>query len=270
MNDISILMTGVLTTGQSSLPNSSLPNVVKEPSVQLDNQNVDYLQDRLLQQYLVAQVTPPEFAKPPIFRASRTTWNLAFKQDSILKMVREKVHSHHFSQRFGLRVGRKKIQQQVMDASHQKSIKSQDLTPIPVLPKITERPSFLEQLPLISLVTINTQKLPPIPIKKKNFDSNISHLQKTPQKTLIADGINSSPPIQVATATRQGLPILRFGHSGMSVRVLQKLLLSNGYAVRVDGFFGALTEAAVKGFQDTRRLTVDGIVGGNTWGALSQ
>ncbi|WP_238178450.1 peptidoglycan-binding domain-containing protein [Calothrix sp. 336/3] len=65
------------------------------------------------------------------------------------------------------------------------------------------------------------------------------------------------------------LPLLRFGHSGDSVRVLQKLLSSNGYALPVDGSFDALTEAAVKAFQDQRNLVVDGIVGRNTWRELT-
>ncbi|MBW4555498.1 MAG: peptidoglycan-binding protein [Trichormus sp. ATA11-4-KO1] len=67
----------------------------------------------------------------------------------------------------------------------------------------------------------------------------------------------------------QPMPILRFGNSGTSVRVLQRLLVSNGYAIRVDGAFGPLTETAVKAFQNQRRLAVDGIVGPRTWRELT-
>ncbi len=69
----------------------------------------------------------------------------------------------------------------------------------------------------------------------------------------------------------QSLPALRFGDSGVAVRVLQRLLLSNGYnPVRVDGMFGALTEAAVRAFQNNRNLVVDGIVGQRTWYELTR
>ncbi|MEA5512831.1 peptidoglycan-binding domain-containing protein [Nodularia sp. UHCC 0506] len=65
------------------------------------------------------------------------------------------------------------------------------------------------------------------------------------------------------------LPILRFGNSGTSVRILQRLLVANGYAIRVDGAFGPLTETAVKAFQNQRSIGVDGVVGPVTWQHLS-
>lgn len=50
------------------------------------------------------------------------------------------------------------------------------------------------------------------------------------------------------------------GDKGMTVRRAQKLL-----DVRADGVFGAKTEAAVRAFQKSHGLTVDGIVGPRTW-----
>jgi len=44
--------------------------------------------------------------------------------------------------------------------------------------------------------------------------------------------------------------------------------VSNGYAVRVDGIFGALTETAIKAFQNQQNLATDGVVGQRTWRAL--
>ena len=68
---------------------------------------------------------------------------------------------------------------------------------------------------------------------------------------------------------RSGLPTLRFGDRGDSVKALQRLLLSNGYFVKIDGVYGALTEAAVKAFQSGRGLRADGVVGPRTWGVLT-
>ncbi|MGM3305480.1 peptidoglycan-binding domain-containing protein [Anabaena sp. WFMT] len=68
---------------------------------------------------------------------------------------------------------------------------------------------------------------------------------------------------------RQPMPTLRFGSSGISVRIMQRLLVSNGYGIRIDGIFGPLTEAAIKAFQNQRSLLVDGIVGQRTWWELS-
>jgi len=65
------------------------------------------------------------------------------------------------------------------------------------------------------------------------------------------------------------MPIIGFGSSGTSVRVLQKLLISNGYGVPVDGVFGPVTEIAVKAFQNRRRLSTDGLVGQKTWSELT-
>jgi peptidoglycan hydrolase-like protein with peptidoglycan-binding domain len=66
------------------------------------------------------------------------------------------------------------------------------------------------------------------------------------------------------------LPNLRFGDSGDAVRVLQRLLLNNRYAVKLDGTFGAMTETAVKAFQNQRNLSPDGVVGSRTWRELIQ
>jgi hypothetical protein len=71
------------------------------------------------------------------------------------------------------------------------------------------------------------------------------------------------------TFSSQPLPILSFGSSGTIVRVLQRLLISSGYGMPVDGIFGPFTEAAVKAFQNQRKLTPDGIVGQRTWRELT-
>lgn len=62
---------------------------------------------------------------------------------------------------------------------------------------------------------------------------------------------------------------LRGGSTGTQVKVLQYLLNRQSYAAgKEDGIFGANTLAAVKAFQKANGLTVDGIVGKNTWAKL--
>ena len=63
---------------------------------------------------------------------------------------------------------------------------------------------------------------------------------------------------------------VNYGDKGSGVRTLQELLNSNGYSVDVDGKFGPQTQAAVKDYQQKNNLTVDGIVGNQTWGALTK
>lgn len=63
-------------------------------------------------------------------------------------------------------------------------------------------------------------------------------------------------------------PRLRRGSEGRPVEDLQSLLNVLGDHLVIDGKFGPITEAAVKGYQGSRGLTQDGIVGMNTWTAL--
>lgn len=66
-------------------------------------------------------------------------------------------------------------------------------------------------------------------------------------------------------------PTLRRGSTGSYVTFLQKLLESNLVPVgTIDGSFGSKTESAVKTFQQNNNLAVDGIVGINTWSALTK
>jgi hypothetical protein len=65
-------------------------------------------------------------------------------------------------------------------------------------------------------------------------------------------------------------PTLRRGSNGSDVRFLQQKLKGLGYDPGpIDGDFGPRTEGAVKDFQAARGLSADGIVGKQTWGALT-
>jgi Putative peptidoglycan binding domain len=61
---------------------------------------------------------------------------------------------------------------------------------------------------------------------------------------------------------------IQHGYQGDLAVWAQEHLISAGYAVGVDGGFGAKTESAVKAFQTAHGLTPDGIIGPATWQAL--
>jgi lysozyme len=53
-----------------------------------------------------------------------------------------------------------------------------------------------------------------------------------------------------------------------AVFVLQKLLRRIGYNIEIDGHFGPNTDMVVKAFQSANRLSIDGIVGKQSWDML--
>ena len=63
-------------------------------------------------------------------------------------------------------------------------------------------------------------------------------------------------------------PVLRVSAENHPVRTLQHLLRARRENVAVDGRFGPRTQAAVRSFQVSRGLSVDGVVGERTWRAL--
>ena len=68
----------------------------------------------------------------------------------------------------------------------------------------------------------------------------------------------------MATTRKQ----ISYGSQGDEVKELQTALNNNGYKLDTDGIFGAKTQAAVKAYQKANGLSVDGVVGNNTWGSL--
>lgn len=65
------------------------------------------------------------------------------------------------------------------------------------------------------------------------------------------------------------LPTLKMGSKGEYVLSWQQFLVLNGFPVgMIDGKFGKLTEDAVKAFQFSRGLKVDGIIGPECWAAI--
>ena len=64
--------------------------------------------------------------------------------------------------------------------------------------------------------------------------------------------------------------VLKLKSSGLKVKELQTLLNKHGYNLVVDGKFGKNTDKAVRLFQASMGLTVDGKVGPLTWGELTE
>lgn len=87
--------------------------------------------------------------------------------------------------------------------------------------------------------------------------------------SLIALSAWSLLPRGAEQAEAAARPTLRRGATGDAVREVQQRLRDWGYYEgQVDGRFGPLTEKAVRFFQSKNGLTVDGVVGPETWAAL--
>ncbi len=87
----------------------------------------------------------------------------------------------------------------------------------------------------------------------------------------IVDGY-LGPSTRIALNSSEAVPNgLRLGDSGESTREVQNMLKSLGYlsSSHVTGYYGELTENAVKLFQRTNRLGADGIVGAQTMAKLT-
>lgn len=74
--------------------------------------------------------------------------------------------------------------------------------------------------------------------------------------------------MMVSFAAAVSASAFRVGDEGSDVAEIQGRLASLGYDVAADGEFGPATAAAVKDFQMSRGLSVDGLVGASTYTAL--
>lgn len=68
-----------------------------------------------------------------------------------------------------------------------------------------------------------------------------------------------------------GWTTVQYGSQGIQVLDVQKALTALGYnpASNQDGIFGPITESSVKSFQSAKGISVDGIVGPQTYGQLN-
>ena len=88
----------------------------------------------------------------------------------------------------------------------------------------------------------------------------------TPQPTQLPNTLEPRTPTPVLVPTTRRT--LRLGDTGDDVALLQNLLSERGFPVVDDGIFGPMTDLAVRDFQRSVGLVVDGIVGPITWEAL--
>lgn len=79
----------------------------------------------------------------------------------------------------------------------------------------------------------------------------------------------AAPEAAAPTVVLNTTEKLRWGSRGGNVADLQSGLNQNGARIAEDGVFGARTHAAVKDFQRSNGLQVDGVVGPDTRGALN-
>jgi len=87
--------------------------------------------------------------------------------------------------------------------------------------------------------------------------------------------LTKAPPPPAPAIVAKTMPTVRRGSRGEHVKVMQKKLTDLGFRVSkhpkksgIDGIAGRMTIAALKRFQKSRKLKVDGICGKNTWKAL--
>lgn len=76
--------------------------------------------------------------------------------------------------------------------------------------------------------------------------------------------------IQLTGAVSDPRPVLRRGSTGDAVGELQIMLQKLKFPLAIDEDFGAATELAVMRFQGDKKLTVDGIVGKETWDSIEK
>ncbi|MEA5601923.1 peptidoglycan-binding protein [Nostoc sp. UHCC 0252] len=119
-------------------------------------------------------------------------------------------------------------------------------------------------LPVDGIVGANTlQKLESWQAKKP------STTNRQAKKATVVSTQATKPSTTTATTQRRNSNYLVKGDEGENVRALQERLRVAGfYYGNATGIFGPITEEAVKRFQDTYKLSVDGIVGPATLAKL--
>lgn len=88
------------------------------------------------------------------------------------------------------------------------------------------------------------------------------------QPANLAQATRERPGVVVSADAPDFVTLRRGSSNRAAITRLQDLLKPHGYEGRVDGVFGATTEAAVVAFQKSKGLVADGVVGEKTWTTL--
>jgi hypothetical protein len=108
------------------------------------------------------------------------------------------------------------------------------------------------------------------PLRNKEWIIFARHYNGTGQVEHYAAALAGAYARHAAKPAAAGHPVLHLLSRGETVKQLQELLGAAGYEVEADGVFGQKTLAAVRQFQIDHDLGMDGVVGSQTWDALSR
>lgn len=145
---------------------------------------------------------------------------------------------------------------------------TQDAAKAPQLQLGSQGPAVLELEKM--LTKLRVYRHPQAGVFNKSVEFSVKLFQF--RVFLLPDGIVGPLTWQALyTEAPVNMPLLKFGSSGVKVSIVQEVLsISKHYGGEIDGKFSTLTEKAVRAFQQSFGIKADGIVGQETWTALSQ
>lgn len=113
-------------------------------------------------------------------------------------------------------------------------------------------------------------QLDPGPVDGQYGPETVSAVDRLESAAGLPTDGNASAAVLAAIVAKvaASAPLLQAGDSGAAVRDLQALLTADGLKLQADGTFGATTLAAVRQVQAQGGLTVDGLVGPETWSRI--
>lgn len=100
---------------------------------------------------------------------------------------------------------------------------------------------------------------------------DLNRLTGTKKESWFTTPIASESGSNASDANHSDRPTLRYGDTGSAVKTAQTCLFEKGfYTGSIDGIFKQLTLDAVKAFQKSKGLDVDGVIGPKTWTELEK